>query len=476
MTHSRDAAVEQLHAATALYTTTPVVEKLLDRVGWWKSGQRLLDPSCGDGSFLVAALERVPLPPDDIMTAAHRVQGWEIHPGAVEQARQRIINCLRVHGWQRASAHAAALEIVKARDTLLWPPTVSPFNVIVGNPPFLRASRWPAYFKHEYDGRLPAYAGADLLHAFLTWCTLLLPDDGVIGMVCSDRVLFNENAAGLRAELGKRVFLEHTARLDPTSSFYREKLRVAGSPPRIHPVEVVLRSRHARALAPGWRELTVAPIYPEESGSEFGQSFGQNARMPEESGRTLADVATVRIAPWLGPVGLFVVDRGKNLSNAHRVPVLIPAVDTDDIRAGDTVVRHFSRLAILTEPGTPPPADVRRHLLKMRRRLKKAGKLPARMQQRKWWLPAERITLPLDQPMLMVPRIAKRLRVVELPAGVLPINHNLSVVCTNGGPTLQELRELLLREESQAWIQRHAPRLEDGYYSITTKLLRRLPV
>jgi len=40
----------------------------------------------------------------------------------------------------------------------------------------------------------------------------------------------------------------------------------------------------------------------------------------------------------------------------------------------------------------------------------------------------ETITLSLDKPMLMIPRIAKRLRAIPIPAGVLPINHNLTVV------------------------------------------------
>jgi hypothetical protein len=39
-----------------------------------------------------------------------------------------------------------------------------------------------------------------------------------------------------------------------------------------------------------------------------------------------------------------------------------------------------------------------------------------------------------------------------------------------------QLKPILLSEESEQWIKRNAGRLENGYFSITTTLLRRLPV
>ena len=81
----------------------------------------------------------------------------------------------------------------------------------------------------------------------------------------------------------------------------------------------------------------------------------------------------------------------------------------------------------------------------------------------------------LSQPTLLIPRIAKRLRVVRVPAGILPIQHNLSIVSADPRD-LDALAEALQTEEVQAWIQSRAARLENGYLSITTTLLRDLPV
>jgi 23S rRNA G2445 N2-methylase RlmL len=82
-------AIDLLHAATALYTVRPIVEGLLDRVGWPRAGQSLLDPSAGDGAFLVAALDRLAPAPGDLATAL-RVKGVELHPGAVMEARSAL--------------------------------------------------------------------------------------------------------------------------------------------------------------------------------------------------------------------------------------------------------------------------------------------------------------------------------------------------------------------------------------------------
>lgn len=444
----RASAIEEVHAATALYTSADVVDALLDRLSWPEGGGRLLDPSAGDGSFLLQALKRL-----DVNDPAqiHRIQGWEIHAGAVSEARARIAAYLEEHDWTPIRAAGAARRTVINRDFLTGDPKLHQFRTIAGNPPYLRFQRLPEYFKGVYLDSIPKYARGDLLHGFLDRCTKLLPENGVIGLVCSDRFLFNSTAGALRREMGNRVGICHVARLDASTSFYRPKQRVRGAPPRIHPVEIVLRSASAAC-----RAMTSAAISPDGLEQE------------EATGLTLGDIAKVSLAPWLGPMGIFVVTGKEALSLHRRGADLIPAVDTDDIDPVTDELRVATRYAIRTRRETKPTAAADRHL-----RARSAG-MPPRGRNGPYWVPPEPITLPLDKPALLIPRIARRLRAVSLPAGVLPINHNLSVINTTG--SLEDLRELLLSEYSQAWIRRHAPRLDSGFFSITTRLLRRLPV
>ena len=81
----------------------------------------------------------------------------------------------------------------------------------------------------------------------------------------------------------------------------------------------------------------------------------------------------------------------------------------------------------------------------------------------------------LSQPCLLVPRIAKTLKPIRVPAGVLPTDHNLSIVSA-GEATLDEIEAAPCHPLAQQWMEQRAARLEGGFFSLTTKLLRTLPV
>ena len=57
---------------------------------------------------------------------------------------------------------------------------------------------------------------------------------------------------------------------------------------------------------------------------------------------------------------------------------------------------------------------------------------------------------------------------------LFPRGH-LSIVAADR-VTLDEIEEMLSSKEANEWMQAHAARLESGFYSLTTTLLRQLPV
>lgn len=81
--------------------------------------------------------------------------------------------------------------------------------------------------------------------------------------------------------------------------------------------------------------------------------------------------------------------------------------------------------------------------------------------------------MPLAEDALLIPRIARGLRPVHLPRGVLPVNHNLTVVVPGGD--LDALARALMAPDAARWIAERA-RLENGFLSLTTRMLRNLPV
>ncbi|ABM96877.1 Eco57I restriction-modification methylase domain-containing protein [Methylibium petroleiphilum] len=447
----RELAIDALHASTAIYTADPVVNQLLDMLDWPNGTRRLVDPSCGDGAFLGRALERLLLayPNIDDARLSHVIEGWEIHFFAVSEARARVAGVLVTHGRQAADARALAEEIVRHGDFLLEGPREPVYHAIAGNPPYLRFANVPQPLRDDYERELPDYATADMLHSFLDRCALSLHGDGEIACVTSDRWLFNENAARLREAIGQRLGIAHLERLDVTSAFYRPKLRRRGAPPRIHPVGVVLR--HAAQCA---SPLSKAPVFP---GADDEVDAG---------GPTLGELAKVSIAPWLGTPGIFLIH--EEVAKGLPRDELVPAIDTDDITQG--VLGKPTRYAIRTRRDVDPSAAVMEHLDRELPRMCARGRKSPR------WMPPESFEkFDLSQPYLLVPRIAKTLRPVRVPAGMLAVNHNLSIVAA-GDRSLDELEAILSSDKAMEWISRRAPRLENGYFSITTRLLRSLPV
>lgn len=450
----RGAAIDTLHAATALYTREPIVQMLLQRIRWPDRGHRLVDASCGDGAFLGAALQRLLCrhPWTDGTDLLARISGWEIHPFAASQARARLREILLAHGRDVPTAQRLGAAMVRCGDFLTEGPREACYDVVVGNPPYLRRTYVPAVLRTEYEQALPEHARADMLYGFLDRCAALLSAGGELAMVTADRWLFNDGAARLREVIGRRLGIEHVHRIDGASSFYRPKVRRAGTPPRVHPVVIVLCAA-ASASTP----LTRAPVFP-----------GAARRNRPQVLRTLGDVAQVRLAPWLGTAGVFLI--GPAAAAVLPADHLVPAVDVSDIEGG--CLKPASRYAIRTRPDELPPPQLLAHLQREMPRMCRRG----RRRSGPAWLPPEPFhTLDLSRPSLLVPRIARTPRPVRVPAGVLPVGHHLSIVADDP-QRLDEIEACLCGEAAAEWLQHHAAPLEGGFRAITARLLRSVPL
>jgi hypothetical protein len=310
----------------------------------------------------------------------------------------------------------------------------------------------PTLLRDEYSEVVPKYAFMDLMFSFLDRCSKVLRPGGQMGFIVSDRWLANSSAAALREALGSRLAIEHIERLEAGSVFYRPKQRRAGTPARVHPVLCVLGATG--------QLITKAAIYP-------GIDPAKYAAYP-----TLDSIAQVRIAPWLDAAGIWTLSEEEVRASGIPHQFLVPAVDTDDV-GRDSKLGAPRRFAIRTVPTETPCDAIVEHLRSQMHRMSKRG---LRILQSGKWAPPERFhNFDLSQPSLLVPRIAKTPKAVRLPASVLPLNHNLSIV--SSGPASLKLVERALQSEVAAeWMRDHAPRLEDGYYSLCTTLLRKMPV
>src|SRR3546814_12785560 len=111
--------------------------------------------------------------------------------------------------------------MVRNADFLTDGPETACYDVVAGNPPYLRAQRIPDVLRRQYEAVTPAYARADMLHSFMDRCARTLKPDGEIALVTADRLLFTMNAAGLRAPLGQRFRIPPRERMHDSTAFNR---------------------------------------------------------------------------------------------------------------------------------------------------------------------------------------------------------------------------------------------------------------
>lgn len=157
--------------------------------------ERILEPSCGDGSFLVALAAHIRSVVPRASRAAPRIVAVEVAPEELEKAQQRVAGlCVGVE-WIGDDFFRAYPLLQRSR-----------FDVVVGNPPFIRFQ----YFEEEsreiaFDHlRSAGYRPTKLANAWAAFVQLsieLLRPAGRLAMVIPAELLQVQYAHELRSRI-----------------------------------------------------------------------------------------------------------------------------------------------------------------------------------------------------------------------------------------------------------------------------------
>jgi hypothetical protein len=204
-------------AAGAWFTPQALVEHLLDETlepaldeARRAADVRVLDPACGSGLFLVAALHRLVRRGVSAERALrHGLHGIELDAAAAELTRLSLWIAAVDTG---ADADVDALQ-VRAGDAL---GTAQPetYDVVVGNPPFLnrlerRTALEPAVGRRlatVSQGAVRAYT--DVSAIFLLSSVSWVRPGGLVGLVQPQSVLAARDAAGVRRHVTSTCSLD----------------------------------------------------------------------------------------------------------------------------------------------------------------------------------------------------------------------------------------------------------------------------
>lgn len=178
-----------------VYTPMSLARRLVRGLRWPRG---LMDPACGDGVFLEAAVREAVA--TGRSEAVGRIVGWDLDPHAVEATRGRLRDVaveLGVPGPGQVGGPK-----LRVADALEAEPE-QPLSVIVGNPPYLESKRMPDALKARIRATCPhaGRGGFDLYAAFVERSSDWLTEDGELVFIVPNRILVTRSTGALRRHL-----------------------------------------------------------------------------------------------------------------------------------------------------------------------------------------------------------------------------------------------------------------------------------
>lgn len=178
---------------------------LLGELSHRRTTVRVLDPACGDGGLLLALAEAAA---PTIRKQLHLV-GFDTHPQAIEQARS-VLGRLDVASVELREADFLLGSVPSIPGQRLLDldlpdepaaPKLELFDAVIANPPYVRTQVLGAERARELAKRYQLSGRVDLYHAFLRAIALALNQDGVLGLLTSNRFLVTQAGAAMRESL-----------------------------------------------------------------------------------------------------------------------------------------------------------------------------------------------------------------------------------------------------------------------------------
>lgn len=225
---AKDGGIEE---RGAIYTKREVVDFILDLAGYTAdaplANYRLLEPSFGEGDFLLPAIDRLlesasrasALTYDALASA---IRAIELHLSTFERTRTLVAKRLRKAGLSREDSARLSNAWLYQGDFLLaeFEPA---FTHVVGNPPYVRQEAIPDILMVEYRARYKTiYDRADIYVPFIERSLALMGQGGKLSFICADRWMKNKYGKKLRELVSKKYALTTYVDMYGVDAFHAE--------------------------------------------------------------------------------------------------------------------------------------------------------------------------------------------------------------------------------------------------------------
>ncbi|MDH4162564.1 MAG: Eco57I restriction-modification methylase domain-containing protein [Nitrospirota bacterium] len=503
-------AVAQLASAGidergAVFTRREVVEFILDLTGYTTDSalqkKRFLEPSFGEGAFLLIAVERL-LASYFKHTQNHTnlvaelkdsIRAVELHQSSFNGTRMQLSSMLKGNGISQ-SATENLLDTWLIHGDFLLADFPFDFTHIVGNPPYVRQEMIPDILLAEYRHRFDTlYDRADLYIPFIEHSLKHLGQKGSVGFICSDRWMKNRYGGPLRQMVAKGFHLKYYVDMVNTDAFHSEvsaypaitviSKELSGATRITHRPQVDKETLVSLA-----HDMRVRTIKPNSAIHEVSGIMCDNEPWVLESFDQLTILRRIEsVYPTLEEAGCKVgigVATGADKVYVGEYRQLdvekdrkLPLVMTKDIRTGKVEWRGMGVVNPFNDDGSLVD-------------LKKYPKLAAYLNEHKavicnrnvakrsserWYRTIDRITPKITHtPKLLIPDIKGEANIVYEEGKYYP-HHNLYYI-TSETWDLKALQAVLLSDITRVFITTYSTKMRGGYLRFQAQYLRRIHI
>lgn len=486
----------------AIFTRREVVDFILDLTGYTAEQpllkMRLLEPSFGEGDFLIAAIERLLSAwekagrPDPFSAMSEAICAVELHRATYEATRAKVVAHLERADITPADAEALASQWLMYGDFLLVP-LEGRFDVVIGNPPYIRQEMIADALMSEYRARYRTiYDRADIYIPFIERSLLTLTKGGQLGFICADRWMKNRYGGPLRQMVSDGFHLKIYVDMVDTPAFHSDVIAYPAITVISREKQGATRIAHRPAIdAHELRNLAVAltaKARPDpKTGAKEMQGIADGAdpwilestdqlalvRRLEKTFPALEDagckvgigVATGADKAFIGPFDELDVEEDRKL----------PLVMTRDINSGRVkwrgygVVNPFGPDGKLVDLANFP--RLRRYLEARRDEI--AGRHVAQKAPANWYRTIDRIYPEIAaRPKLLIPDIKGAAHIIYENEGLYP-HHNLYFI-TSDSWNLHALQAVLVSGIARLFVAVYSTKMRGGYLRFQAQYLRRI--
>ncbi len=213
----------------AVFTRPEVVSYMMHEVAHagrfskW-SALRILEPSCGDGAFVLPIVDALIKESPDWSDRSLDgfLTAFDISEESIANVESLVADRLRSAGCPNATVRRLLSRWFKCEDFLLHD-FCEKFDVVVGNPPYIRFDNLDDDKQQEYKSRYCTFSErCDIYVPFFERSLSLLSDVGVLAFICSNRFVRSSYGKRLRRMISDNYHVALYLNMEHTQPFETE--------------------------------------------------------------------------------------------------------------------------------------------------------------------------------------------------------------------------------------------------------------